>query len=103
MSVVGCPLSDFLRLTTDGWQQTTDLMYQRPRFLEELHAIREEMSRECDYDVDLFAEMVRSNQMPTHGRARNIRGVRQYAPPNPALLNTPSTKPASSRGKKHDR
>ncbi|MGE0882958.1 MAG: hypothetical protein AB7P14_05405 [Blastocatellales bacterium] len=63
-------------------------MYQRPRFLEELQAIREEMSRECDYDVDLFAEMVRSNQPPTHGRARNIRGVRKYAPPNPALLKT---------------
>jgi len=65
-------------------------MYQRPRFLEELHAIREEMSRECDYDVDLFAEMVRSNEKPTHGPARNIRGVRKYAPPNPALLQTPS-------------
>ncbi|MFN7948408.1 MAG: hypothetical protein U0Z53_23860 [Blastocatellia bacterium] len=56
-------------------------MYQRPRFLEELHAIREEMSRECDYDVELFAEMVRSNQRPAHGPARNIRGVRKYAPP----------------------
>ncbi len=62
-------------------------MYQRPRFLEELHAIREEMSRECDYDVDLFAEMVRSGNKPTHGPARNIRGVRQYAPPNPLTLN----------------
>src|SRR5262245_51552413 len=39
-------------------------MYKRPRFLEELQAIREEMSRECDYDMDLFAEMVRSNQPP---------------------------------------
>jgi hypothetical protein len=37
-------------------------MYRKPKFLEELHAIREEMSRECDYDVDLFAEMVRSGQ-----------------------------------------
>src|SRR5438034_7486941 len=35
-------------------------MYRKPRFLEEIHAIREAMSRECDYDVDLFAEMVRS-------------------------------------------
>jgi hypothetical protein len=43
-------------------------MYQKPRFLEELHAIREEMSRDCDYDVDLFAEMARSGQRP-HGRA----------------------------------
>jgi hypothetical protein len=40
-------------------------MYSRPRFLEELHAIREEMSRECDYDMDLFAVSVRNNQRPT--------------------------------------
>jgi hypothetical protein len=57
-------------------------MYQRPRFLEELQAIREEMSRECDYDMDLFAEMARTNQPPKHGPARNIRGVRQFAPLN---------------------
>ena len=56
-------------------------MYQRPRFLEELHAIREEMSRECDYDMDLFAEMIRINQQPSRGPRRNIRGVRQSAPP----------------------
>jgi hypothetical protein len=73
-------------------------MYQRPRFLEELHAIREEMSRECDYDVDLFAEMVRSNQMPSHGPARNIRGVRQYAPPNPETFKT-----TPRRDKRQDR
>lgn len=57
-------------------------MYKRPRFLEELQAIREEMSRECDYDMDLFAEMVRSNQPPKRGPARNVRGVRQYVAPN---------------------
>jgi hypothetical protein len=34
-------------------------MYRRTLFLETLHRIREEMSREADYDVDLFAEMVR--------------------------------------------
>jgi len=55
-------------------------MYRKPRFLEELHAIREEMSRECDYDVDLFAEMVRSGKQPRYGPARNIRGVRSRAP-----------------------
>lgn len=55
-------------------------MYRKPRFLEELHAIREEMSRECDYDVDLFAEMVRSGQRPNYGRARNIRGLRSNGP-----------------------
>ena len=55
-------------------------MYRKPRFLEELHAIREEMSRDCDYDVDLFAEMVRSGLRPPTGPARNLRGVRVYAP-----------------------
>lgn len=34
-------------------------MYRRPKFLEVLHEIREEMSREAHYDVELFAEMVR--------------------------------------------
>ena len=71
-------------------------MYRRPRFLEELHAIREEMARECDYDVDLFAEMVRSRQRPAHGPARNIRGVRQHAPPNPQ----PAKPKAPRRSKK---
>jgi hypothetical protein len=55
-------------------------MYSKPRFLEELHAIREEMSRDCDYDVDLFAEMIRSGQRPRLGPARNIRGFRRRAP-----------------------
>ena len=57
-------------------------MYRRPKFLNVLHAIRETMSREADYDVDLFAEMVRSGRRPTHGPARNIRGQRQHAPAN---------------------
>jgi hypothetical protein len=55
-------------------------MYRRPRFLEVLHAIREEMSREADYDVDLFAEMVRSGQQPVHGPERIIRGFKTRAP-----------------------
>lgn len=54
-------------------------MYRRPKFLEVLHAIREEMSREVDYDVDLFAEMVRSGVRPTHGPERIIRGIRTRA------------------------
>jgi hypothetical protein len=37
-------------------------MYRRPKFLEILHEIREEMSGEADYDVDLFAEIVRSGK-----------------------------------------
>lgn len=71
-------------------------MYRRPRFLEELDAIREEMSRECDYDMDLFAEMVRSNTRPSHGSARNLRGFRKYAPPvefpSPAASDTHTRK-----------
>ena len=54
-------------------------MYRRPKFLEVLHAIREEMSREVDYDVDLFAEMVRSGVRPAHGPERVIRGIRSRA------------------------
>ena len=55
-------------------------MYRRPRFLEMLHAIREEMSREADYDVELFAEMARTGARPAHGPARNVRGFRKRAP-----------------------
>ena len=38
------------------------------------------MSREADYDVDLFAEMVRSGVQPAHGPQRVIRGFRTRAP-----------------------
>ncbi|HEX8458307.1 MAG TPA: hypothetical protein VF656_13485 [Pyrinomonadaceae bacterium] len=55
-------------------------MYRKPRFLEELHAIREEMSREADYDVELFAEMTRTGARPRHGPERNIRGFKSRAP-----------------------
>ena len=55
-------------------------MYRKPRFLEMLHAIREEMSREADYDVDLFAEMVRTGARPSYGVERNIRGYKSRAP-----------------------
>lgn len=40
-------------------------MYRRPKFLEILHEIREEMSREADYDMDLFAELARSGKGAT--------------------------------------
>lgn len=35
-------------------------MYRRPKFLEILDEVRQEMSREADYDVDLFAEFIRN-------------------------------------------
>lgn len=55
-------------------------IYRRPKFLEVLHAIREEMSREADYDVDLFAELVRSGLRPAYGPERRIRGFKSRAP-----------------------
>ncbi|MGH9940873.1 MAG: hypothetical protein ACRD9R_00755 [Pyrinomonadaceae bacterium] len=55
-------------------------MYRKPKFLEELHAIREEMSREADYDVELFAELARTGERPAHGPTRNVRGFRTRAP-----------------------
>jgi hypothetical protein len=55
-------------------------MYRRPKFLSVLHDIREAMSREADYDVDLFAEMVRSGIQPQLGPKRNIRGFVKRAP-----------------------
>ncbi len=46
-------------------------MYRRPKFLEVLLEIRQEMSREADYDVDLFAEMIRSGKFKDNSRAAN--------------------------------
>jgi hypothetical protein len=70
-------------------------MYRKPRFLEVLHAIREEMSREADYDMELFAEMVRTASPPRHGPARNIRGFRVRAPR--AGEDAPAHKPSPKR------
>lgn len=55
-------------------------MYRRPKFLEVLLEIRQEMSREADYDVDLFAELVRSGLRPAYGPERRIRGFKSRAP-----------------------
>ncbi len=57
-------------------------MYRKPKFLAVLHQIRETMSREADYDVDLFAEMVRTGAQPEQGPRRNIRGFKKRAPQN---------------------
>lgn len=73
-------------------------MYRRPRFLEVLHEIREEMSREADYDIELFAEMVRSGVRPAHGPQRNIRGYRSRVP---GAIDEPSDdQPSAQPGKR---
>ena len=46
-------------------------MYRRPKFLEILLEIRQEMSRSADYDIDLFAEMVRSGKFSERGHLLN--------------------------------
>jgi hypothetical protein len=76
-------------------------MYRRPKFLEVLHTIREQMSREVDYDVDLFAEMVRSGARPTHGPERIIRGQRTRAAAQEAQVDLDETaeRPKKRAGK----
>lgn len=52
-------------------------MYRRPKFLEILLAIREEMSREADYDTDLFAEMVRADLRPAVMRTHELADAKR--------------------------
>ncbi len=47
-------------------------MYRRPKFLEILLQIRREMAVEADYDVDLFAEVVRSGANSPLEKKRQI-------------------------------
>ena len=47
-------------------------MYRRPKFLEVLLEIRQEMAREADYDVDLFAEMVRGGRFSGESGGFNL-------------------------------
>lgn len=52
-------------------------MYRRPKFLEILLQIRREMAVEVDYDVDLFAEVVRSGvNSPIENKRELKRGNR---------------------------
>lgn len=75
-------------------------MYRRPKFLEVLHAIREEMSREADYDVDLFAQMIRSGHAPSVGPERNIRGFKSRAPRRGEEEEKPRLRPVAPREKR---
>ena len=43
-------------------------MYRRPKFLELLLEIRQEMAHEADYDVDLFVEMARHGGQNGEGK-----------------------------------
>jgi len=96
LSFVKVQRTKYKEQRTKNKEQRTKSMYRRPKFLEILHAIREEMSREADYDVDLFTEMVRSGTQPAHGPQRVIRGFRTRAP---RAENT-NSKPAKHRQRK---
>ena len=70
-------------------------MYPRSKFQEILLAIREEMAREADFDVDLFVEMVRS------GARRGTPGMRYSVEPEeegPAAAGRRTKRP-QTRGK----
>lgn len=47
-------------------------MYPRSKFQEVLLEIREEMAREADFDVDLFAEIVRTGVGPRDPKSHSL-------------------------------
>jgi hypothetical protein len=56
-------------------------MYRRPKFLEVLIEIREELAAEADYDVELLAEQARSAEDIASSRSRRAKQGSQ--PPMP--------------------
>lgn len=72
-------------------------MYRRPKFLEVLIAIRQEMAREADYDVDLFAETVRSGKRP------ESRAVHSLSEPTSTDDEQPKIRPAVLTSRENNR
>ena len=63
-------------------------MYRRPKFLEVLIEIRQEMAREADYDVDFFAELARSGRRSPQKTSHSLidmRGETQTADKPPTM------------------
>lgn len=52
-------------------------MYRRPKFLEILLEIREQMSRDADFDTDLFVEMVRSGKISERQKKFHLKESEQ--------------------------
>jgi hypothetical protein len=87
-----------LRRFDDSPPKTTievEEMYRRPKFLEVLLEIRQDMARLADYDVDLFAEMVRSGKGIREGATYSLielengtRGDSKAAPAKNGSRNT---------------
>ena len=67
------PKTKVIDSTPPTYDNLTDLiMYRRPKSLEVLLTIREEMAREADYDVDFFVEMVHSGIQPATDQRYSI-------------------------------
>lgn len=65
-------------------------MYRKPRFLEKLHEIREEMARECDFDAERLAEMVRSGRRSAQDSQRPDSREPSSSSVRPATLRSDS-------------
>ena len=64
-------------------------MYRRPKFLEELLEIREQMARDSFYDADLFAERVRSGTFGSkkgEAKTRSQKGGSKKVKKKPNLV-----------------
>lgn len=58
-------------------------MYPRSKFQEVLLEIRQEMAREADFDVDLFAEIIRTGAGPQDARIHSIAEAANDRPRKP--------------------
>jgi len=65
-------------------------MYRRPKFQEVLLKIRQDMSREADYDVDLFAEMIRSGRFSGGGNGYDLSENKENPGKNGKIQNPKS-------------
>ena len=55
-------------------------MYPRSKFQEVLLEIRQEMARDADFDVDLFAEIVRTGSGPRDARIHSLSDQSSASP-----------------------
>jgi hypothetical protein len=55
-------------------------MYRKPKFLETLHEIRRRMARDCDYDIDLFVQMLRDGNSPNSLEVKDSHAVQEKKP-----------------------
>lgn len=62
--------------------------YRRPKFLEVLIEVRQEMARDADYDVDLFAEMVRGGSFAGQERPLDAPDTADSKPPKRTRIRT---------------